>query len=97
MKSPVAVPQAAHRPTGSLSMTWGVSSRSLMLLWEVLFVAELLHILLWSDTAAPVTVTGVGGGSRAHGPSLSGCALQLPAANRAHPHPHRAGDKYRLC
>lgn len=35
MKSPVAVAasQPAHRPTESLSMAWGASSRSLMLLW----------------------------------------------------------------
>lgn len=48
MKSPVAegASQPAHRPTGNLSMAWGVSSMSLMLPWGVLFVAELLHILL---------------------------------------------------
>lgn len=65
-------------------MAWGISSRSLMLLWGVLFVTELLHILLWSDTATPVTGTGAGGGRRVHGPSLStSCCKQGTAT---HPH-----------
>lgn len=80
MKSPVAASQPAHRPTGNISMARGVSSRSLMLLWGELFVAELLHILFWSDTATPVTGAGAGGGSRAHGPSLSAPCCKQGAA-----------------
>lgn len=95
MKSPVAVAasQPAPRPTGTPSMTWGVSNRSLMLLWGVLFVAELLHIPLWSDTTAPVTGTEAGGGSTAHGPSLSGLCTSTPCCKRrSHTSPQSRGQ-----